>query len=164
MPAFKIVKRSDLPAKNTFNGRMPGAARVRLHRTGNLNFSKLAAEPFTDRSMAYVEYDEEVRSLRFTAVDKPLRGLAKDDHFEIRRHKASPGTTVIAMKRLLKYLGFEFTGKEALNFEIVSINLEQHSIAVVVPAALMPLQMPLQPEKRAEKLEPAGPQPQAAAG
>lgn len=133
--AFKFVKRSLLPPKNRFNGKTAGKPHVRLHKGGTLYFSKMAGEAFAGRGRAVIEYDEDAQTLKFTAVDKPPRGLAEEDCFLITRHqhKGSVINCCIAVKRLLKYLGFEFA--QPIDFPFVQMNLETHSIELMIPAA-----------------------------
>lgn len=134
--AFKFVKRSLLPSKNRFNGKMAGQPHVRLHKGGTLYFSKMAGEVFAGRGRAVIEYDEEAQTLKFTAVDKPPRGLAEDDTFLITRHnhKGAVVNSCIAAKRLLKYLGFEYANPIDFPVKPGSLNLETHSIELVIPA------------------------------
>ena len=132
---FKFVKRSLLPSPKRFNGKMAGQPHVRLHRGGTLYFSKMATEVFGDFGRAIIEYDEDAQTLKFTAVDKPPRGLAEDDTFLITRHnhKGAVMNCCIAAKRLLKYLGFEYS--EAIDFTVDAINSETHTIVLGIPAS-----------------------------
>ena len=132
--AFKFVKRSLLPSTNRFNGKMAGQPHVRLHKGGTLYFSKMAGEVFASRERAVIEYDEDAQTLKFTAVDKPPRGLAEDDCFLITRHnyKGAAVNSCIAVKRLLRYLGFEYA--QPIDFPVSAMNLETHSIELVIPA------------------------------
>ena len=135
MNEFRLVKRSDLPTRFPFRGSSPGLPSARLHKLGNLYFSKAAAEVFGSRKLAIVEYDEDARTLKFTAVDKPPRGLPEKDTFPLNwhMHKGSVMNAWVAVKRLLKFLGFEFTGP--VGFQVTSVDPETHSLVVVLPPA-----------------------------
>ena len=135
MNEFRLVKRSDLPTRFPFRGSNAGLPHARLHKLGNLYFSKAAAEVFGSRKRAVVEYNEDARTLKFIAVDKPPRGLAEKDTFPLNwhLHKGSVMNAWVAVKRLLKFLGLEFTGPA--NFKVVNINRETHSLVVVLPPA-----------------------------
>lgn len=143
-----LVKRSDLPARSRFNGSMAGAPRVRYNKLGYLHFSKNACEAFAvphpdggprpPRELALVEFDEDVKTLTFIAIDKPPKGLTEEDCFPIRwiDYKGGTMNAEIAVKRLLRYVGFEY--QEGIDFPIASINPEKHSIAVRLPQANQP--------------------------
>lgn len=145
MDNFRVVKRTSLPSQSRFNGSSPGAPRVRLHKTGNLNFSKLACEVFAvphsegasrpPRVLAIVEYDEDARTLKITGVDKPPKPLGEDDCFRLiwHQYKGSHFNCVMAAKRLLRYLGLEF--QEPIDFPVASMNPETHSIVLTVPVS-----------------------------
>lgn len=139
-----LVKRSALPARTRFNGSEAGVPRVRYNKLGYLHFSKKACEAFSmarevglasPRELALVEFDEEAKTLTFTAIDKPPKGLTEEDCFRIRwvDYKGGTMNAEIAVKRLLNYVGFEYN--EGIEFPIVSTNLEKHSIAVSLPPA-----------------------------
>ena len=135
-----LVKRSALPARTRFNGSEAGVPRVRYNKLGYLHFSKKACEAFSmasepglrsPRELAVVEFDEDTKTLTFTAIDKPPRGLTEEDCFRIRwvDYKGGTMNAEIAVKRLLNYVGFEYN--EGIEFPIVS--MEKHSIVVSLP-------------------------------
>lgn len=130
-----LVKRSDLPARSRFNGSMAGLPRARYNKMGYLHFSKNACEVLAAHPFAVVEFDEEAQTLTFTAVAKPPKGLTEEDCFVIRwiDYKGGTMNAEIAVKRLLRYVGFEY--KDGIDFPIASINPEKHSIAVRLPQA-----------------------------
>src|SRR5262245_48197188 len=108
--ALRLVKRTDLPSgRNRFQGTQPSEPRAHLQKTGILNFSKLATEAFKERKRAMVEYDEQARTLTFTALERLPRGLEDADCFPIHHHayKGKPSGSTITVKRLLAFLGFE---------------------------------------------------------
>lgn len=165
-----LVKRSALPARTRFNGSEAGVPRVRYNKMGYLHFSKKACEAFTvahpdggprpPRELALVEFDEEEKTLTFTAIDKPPKGLTEEDCFPIRwiDYKGGTMNAEIAVKRLLNYVGFEYN--EGIEFPIVSTNLEKHSIVVSLPK---PANRTEDAEERDSQLAPAAAPNHAAA-
>ena len=130
---FRVVRRTDLPARARFNGSTPGKPHVRLHKLGNLHFSKAAAEIFDGRPMAFVSFDEETRRGKFTAVDKPPKGLEEQHCFPLNYHsyKGTRTDCAIAVKRLFTFLDIELSGP--VDVPILELNPQAHSITVALP-------------------------------
>ena len=134
MDNFRVVRRTDLPSRSRFNGSKPGDPHARLHKHGNLHFSKAAAEMFEGRQRAVVSFDEDAHTLKFTAVDKPPKGLKPEDCFVLNYHSYKGVRTdcAVAVKRLWEFLRIEFVGPA--DVEILNLNQQAHSITVAVPA------------------------------
>ena len=132
---FRVVRRTDLPSRSRFNGSKPGNPHVRLHKLGNLNFSKTAAEIFEGRPRAVVAYDEQAGTLKFTAVDKPPKGLTEEQCFPLNYHSYKGARTdcAIAVKRLFAFLDIELSGP--VDLSILELNQQAHSITIAVPAS-----------------------------
>ena len=130
---FRVVRRTDLPARARFNGSTPGKPHARLHKLGNLHFSKAAAEIFDGRPMVFVSFDEEARRVKFTAVDKPPKGLEEEHCFPLNYHsyKGTRTDCAIAVKRLFALLEIEFVAP--VDVSIGELNPQAHSITVAVP-------------------------------
>ena len=150
---FRVVRRTDLPSRSRFNGSKAGNPHVRLHKHCNLHFSKAAAEMFDGRARAVVSYDEHAGTLKFTAVDKPPKGLKQEDCFVLNYHSYKGARTdcAVAVKRLWEFLRLEFLAPA--DVEIVDLNQQARSITVAVP-----------PAPPANEIEPLGEETAVAAG
>ena len=151
---FRVVRRTDLPARARFNGSTPGKPHVRLHKLGNLHFSKAAAEIFDGRPMVFVSFDEEAQRIKFSAVDKPPKGLTEAECFPLNYHsyKGTRTDCAIAVKRLFALLEIEFVAP--IDVSILELNPQAHSITVAVPKPA--------PANQTEEQEEAAPEVAAA--
>lgn len=129
-----IVRRSDLPvpARGPL-ARMPHA---RMHKSGMLFLSVVGLEALGSRDcQVMVEFDEETKVLKFTAVDKPPRGITEADLFQVRvrtgkKNKRPFG--MIYVKGLLRFIGYPPNG-ESLDFPVAAFDPVNRSISLVLP-------------------------------
>lgn len=131
-PSFRPIRKTEVP--QACRGPWRTVPIVRLDRRGQVYFSKYAAVAFSDRRLVAVDFDDEARLLRFTAVDAPPDGMSEDDLFRLTPAgpSANDGCS-LAARSLLRHLGFHMNGGQEL--AIAHLDQAGHSISVVLPAA-----------------------------
>lgn len=132
----ELIKRQEVPNSWQVGLRGPEAPKVRLHKGGTLFFSVLAAEVLGDRDCRLLlEWDEQERTLKFTAVEKLPDGVEEADTFPMRI-RVNPGAKrpigMLSVKALLSYLGFKYRGQPE-DFPIAALDKRRRSITLVLP-------------------------------
>lgn len=133
MAAFQIIKRTDVPAAHF--SREAGAPNVRLHKGGQMFFSKRAAEVLGhDHPLLVVAFDEEAGKLKLMAVEMPPKGLDLEDCFPLR---VKNNHMLFNPAALLRHIGFHRKTKESQALEVVDIDAARHTLTVVLPQEQM---------------------------
>lgn len=140
MPEFQLIKRQDVPNAWQIGKMGPRSPKARLHSSGTILFSVLAAAVLGDRDCkVLIEFDEAARTLKFTVADKLPRGVSEADTFPLRIRCTGPANRrpigMISLKALFNYIGFKWSGVPAVDLDITAIDAAARSITLVLPGA-----------------------------
>lgn len=135
MRHFEIVPRSLEKIRRPGPG--GGPPNVRYDQSGRLSFSKLASVVFEPFALCIGGYDREAKELCFTAVDKPPAGYTEAACYGINwinSKKNRHSHCIVAAKILFQKIGFHSSAN--VDFPVLSINAETHSVIVAIPETL----------------------------
>ena len=134
MSEFRIVKRTDVPMA-TRGPHAPRVVSARLHKTGNLYLSVSAIQVLGSHNCrVMVEFKEEERILKITAVDHPPRGIEEAALFPVRAYTAKRNKNPLGMLyigALLRYIGCPL--KSPLQLPVAAVDAPNRSISLVLP-------------------------------
>ena len=133
MSEFRIVKRADLPVAT--RGPKPRPATARLHKQGFLYLSVSAIQVLGNQDCrVMVEFDEQERILKLTAVDYPPKGIEESDLFQVRTRIGKGNRNPLGMLYiggLLRYIGCVLN--PPLELPVAAVDARNRSISLVLP-------------------------------